>query len=59
MTKRIGIIGAGSWGTALAIVAARAGHEVTLWSRDPEVVASINEQGINPRYLTPVGYRDA
>jgi glycerol-3-phosphate dehydrogenase (NAD(P)+) len=52
MTKRIAIIGAGSWGTALAIIAARAGHEVTLWSRDPEVVKSINEQRINSRYLT-------
>src|SRR5688572_16605661 len=54
MSKRIGIIGAGSWGTALAIVAARAGHEVTLWSRDAEVVKSINEQRLNPRYLTSV-----
>ena len=52
MSKRIGIIGAGSWGTALAILAARAGHDVTLWSRDPEVVRSINEQRINSRYLT-------
>jgi glycerol-3-phosphate dehydrogenase (NAD(P)+) len=52
MTKRIAIIGAGSWGTALAIVAARAGHEVTLWSRDPDVVKSINEQRINSLYLT-------
>jgi glycerol-3-phosphate dehydrogenase (NAD(P)+) len=52
MTKRIGIIGAGSWGTALAIVAARAGHDVTLWSRDAAVVQSINEQRINLRYLT-------
>ena len=43
MTKRIAIIGAGSWGTALAIIAARAGHEVTIWSRDPEVVNSIND----------------
>jgi glycerol-3-phosphate dehydrogenase (NAD(P)+) len=58
MTKRIGIIGAGSWGTALAIVAARAGHEVTLWSRDPEVVASINEQRSNSGYLTPVAIPD-
>lgn len=52
MNKRIGIIGAGSWGTALAILAARAGHEVTLWSRDADVVRSINEQRINSRYLT-------
>src|ERR1041385_4311279 len=36
--KQIAIIGAGNWGTALAIVAARAGHNVKLWSR------------ANPRY---------
>lgn len=54
MTKRIAIIGAGSWGTALAIIAARAGHEVMLWSRDPEVVTSINEERVNSRYLTSV-----
>lgn len=33
--KRIAIIGAGSWGTALANMAARAGHQVQLWSRNP------------------------
>jgi glycerol-3-phosphate dehydrogenase (NAD(P)+) len=33
--KQIAIIGAGNWGTALAIVAARAGQNVNLWSRDP------------------------
>ena len=50
--RRIAIIGAGSWGTALAVVAARAGHEVWLWSRNSEVVSSINERRINSRYLT-------
>jgi glycerol-3-phosphate dehydrogenase (NAD(P)+) len=50
--KRIAIIGAGSWGTALAVVAARAGHEVWLWSRNSEVVSSINERRLNSRYLT-------
>src|SRR5262245_33560608 len=49
--KRITIIGAGSWGTALAIVAARVGHEVRLWSRSPEVVRTINELHTNPSYL--------
>lgn len=39
--KQIAIIGAGSWGTALAIVAARAGHNVNLWSRDPARISSI------------------
>ena len=50
--KRIAIIGAGSWGTALAIVAARAGHEVHLWSHNASVVESVNREHINPRYLT-------
>ena len=52
MTQRIAVVGAGSWGTALAIVAARAGHDVTLWSRDADIVKSINEQRVNSRYLT-------
>jgi glycerol-3-phosphate dehydrogenase (NAD(P)+) len=39
--KQIAIIGAGNWGTALAIVAARAGHNVNLWSRNPNVVRSV------------------
>ena len=49
--KRVGVVGAGAWGTALAITAARAGGEVTLWAREPEVVASINERGINEMFL--------
>jgi len=50
--KRISVIGAGSWGTALAIVAARAGHEVILWSRNDEVVNSITDKRLNARYLS-------
>ena len=50
--KRIAIIGAGSWGTALGTLAARAGHEVHLWSHDPAVVETINSEHVNPRYLT-------
>ena len=54
--KRIAVIGAGSWGTALGIVAARAGHQVTFWSRNPNVVTSINRDRVNSSYLagTPV-----
>jgi glycerol-3-phosphate dehydrogenase (NAD(P)+) len=52
--KQIAVIGAGSWGTALAVVAARAGHQVRLWSRNAEVVKSINEQQFNSRYLTSI-----
>ena len=47
----IAIIGAGSWGTALGIVAGRAGHGVRLWSRNAEVVESINERRVNSVYL--------
>lgn len=56
MTKRIAIVGAGSWGTALAVIAARAGHEVILWARNPEIVRSINERRVNVNYLseTPI-----
>ena len=49
--SRIAIIGAGSWGTALAIVTARAGHDVRLWARNPEVVESINRERRNCVYL--------
>src|SRR6185369_6703225 len=50
--KQIAIVGAGSWGTALAVVAARAGHAVRLWSRNAEVVSSINERRVNSSYLS-------
>jgi glycerol-3-phosphate dehydrogenase (NAD(P)+) len=52
--KRVSLIGAGSWGTALAIVAAKAGHAVSLWSRNPEVVASIEQRRVNSIYLDGV-----
>ncbi len=50
MTK-IGILGGGAWGTALAATALRAGSAVTLWAREPDVVRAINERGENPLYL--------
>lgn len=50
--RRVAVIGAGSWGTALAIVAARAGHDVVLWSRNAAVIESINSDHMNSTYLT-------
>ena len=50
--KRIAVIGAGSWGTALAIVTARQGHDVRIWSRNENVVEAINRQHQNPIYLS-------
>jgi glycerol-3-phosphate dehydrogenase (NAD(P)+) len=49
---RIAVIGAGNWGTGLAIMAARAGHEVSVWSRNAAVVHSINNEHTNSVYLT-------
>lgn len=51
MSFAVGVIGAGAWGTALAGVAARAGHRVTLWARSPALAARINETGANETYL--------
>lgn len=49
--KRFAVIGAGAWGTALAIIAQRAGAIPVLWARDPDLVASINQRHENPIYL--------
>ena len=48
---RVAVIGAGGWGTALSIVAARAGCEVRLWARDTGVAAEIDETRVNRAYL--------
>ena len=36
--RTVGVLGAGSWGTALAVHLARVGHDVRLWARDPALV---------------------
>lgn len=51
MKKKIGVIGAGSWGTAVANVFADAGQPTTIWARDKAVVESIQKQHVNPHYL--------
>lgn len=51
-SRRIAIIGAGSWGTALAMIAARNQHQVVLWAREPEVASGINQAHRNPLYLS-------
>lgn len=52
--KKIAVIGAGAWGTALAATSRRAGREVVLWAREAEVVAGIARDGRNPLYLPEV-----
>ena len=51
-TRRIAVVGAGSWGTALAIISARAGHDVRVWSRDRNIVESINTLQFNLKHLS-------
>lgn len=53
-----GVIGAGIWGTALALTAARAGNNVLCWARRQEVVEAINQQHCNPLYLPDVPLPD-
>lgn len=48
---KVSVIGAGSWGTALAHLLGTAGNDVMLWARKPEVCDGINNQHRNPRYL--------
>ena len=56
--ESIAILGAGSWGTALAIHLARVGHDVRLWARDPELVEQMTARRMNPRYLADVRLPD-
>jgi glycerol-3-phosphate dehydrogenase (NAD(P)+) len=51
---KLGVIGGGAWGTALAQVAASGGRETLLWAFEPEVVAAINTQHENPLFLAGI-----
>ena len=48
---RCSVIGAGAWGTALADLLTRNGHEVLLWAYEPDVVESVNKKHENVRFL--------
>ena len=51
---KIGVLGGGAWGTALAQVAARGGEPVTLWAREDDVVTSINAAHENALFLSGI-----
>ena len=53
------VIGAGSWGTALAIQMARAGHPTRLWGRDPAQLEAMLRARRNVRYLPQAAFPDA
>jgi len=51
---KLGIVGGGAWGTALAQVAAAGGRETLLWAFEPEVVEAINAAHENTAFLAGV-----
>lgn len=53
--QHVAVLGAGSWGTALAALLARHGHPTRLWGRDRGTVEAIDRDHVNPRYLPGIG----
>lgn len=56
---RVAVIGAGHWGTALALVAAKAGHQVRVWAYEEQVVESILRSRENELFLPGVSLPEA
>src|SRR4051794_24875615 len=56
---KLAVLGAGAWGTALALQAARAGRSVTLWARDPGRAAAMAAARENARYLPGIALPEA
>jgi len=52
--RTVAVLGAGSWGTALAVHLGRVGHQVRLWARDPALVADMRVRRANAVYLPDV-----
>ena len=55
----IAVLGAGSWGTALAMQLARAGREPVLWGRDPAAVEAMQSRRVNERYHPGIALPDS
>jgi glycerol-3-phosphate dehydrogenase (NAD(P)+) len=58
VSVQVGVVGAGSWGTTLADLLARNGHDVKLWAREPEVVESIRKDRVNAMFLADSRLQD-
>jgi len=56
MPPSISILGAGSWGTALAVQAARNGCNTLLWGHNPKHIAALKQTGENARYLPGIHF---
>ncbi len=52
--QKISVIGAGAWGTAISTVMRRAGRDVTIWARTPDIARTIDARHENPLYLPGV-----
>lgn len=57
-SRRVAVVGAGSWGTALAVQFARAGRESLLWGREQDDIPAIAAARENRRYLPGVAFPD-
>lgn len=55
-SKSIAVLGAGSWGTALALLLARNGHAVTLWGRNAAEIKAMKEANCNTFYLPSISF---
>src|SRR5581483_5994245 len=55
----VSVIGAGAWGTALANLLCRNGHDVTLWGHDPDHLAEARKKGVNEIYLPGIRLAEA
>ena len=58
MVKSVSVIGAGSWGTALALLLARNGHRVMLWGHDAGHMAVLQQDRSNQHYLPGFAFPD-
>jgi glycerol-3-phosphate dehydrogenase (NAD(P)+) len=54
----VAVIGAGSWGTALALLLARNGHQTLLWGHEPEHIAALSKDRCNQRFLPGILFPD-
>jgi glycerol-3-phosphate dehydrogenase (NAD(P)+) len=59
MARRVAVLGAGSWGTSLAVHLGRIGHDVCLWARDRALVADVAARRANVIYLPDVTLPDS
>lgn len=58
-TTPVAVLGAGSWGTALAVLLARNGVPTTLWGRSPQAVVDMATARANTRYLPEMPFPDS